>query len=155
MQDSGLQFLSYATLHETYKPQKPVYMPATLFRHYYYRASNTPSLSHSFPLLIADLKIRMFFMNSSLQDHMNFEPRTRNTIAHLRPESDGELQEHSLHEHLLKVSERAASFAVEFGNEDWAAAAGKLHDLGKYNPLWQEYLRRNNGDYSEEENGQD
>lgn len=46
MQDSGLQFLSYATLHETYKPQKPVYMPATLFRHYYYRASNTPTLSH-------------------------------------------------------------------------------------------------------------
>jgi len=28
-----------------------------------------------------------------------------------------------------------------------------LHDLGKYNPEWQEYIRKNNGDYSEVDNG--
>jgi CRISPR-associated endonuclease/helicase Cas3 len=76
-------------------------------------------------------------------------------IAHLRLNDEGVWIEHDLKDHLVRVAEKAAGFASEFSNEDWALAAGLLHDLGKYNPLWQEYLRRHNGDYSEDAYGQD
>lgn len=76
-------------------------------------------------------------------------------VAHLRQKSDGSWEVHDLKDHLIHVAEKAALFADEFGNGDWAKAAGLLHDLGKYNPQWQEYIRRSNGDYSEEDNGQD
>ncbi|MEI6638903.1 MAG: CRISPR-associated endonuclease Cas3'' [Chlorobium sp.] len=76
-------------------------------------------------------------------------------VAHLLEKSDGSWEVHDLKDHLIHVAEKAAEFADEFGNGDWAKAAGQLHDLGKYNPRWQEYIRRSNGDYSEENNGQD
>ena len=68
---------------------------------------------------------------------------------------DGSWAEHDLKEHLQQVAEKAARFADEFGNGDWVKAAGLLHDLGKYNPQWQDYIRNNSGNYSEEDNGQD
>jgi hypothetical protein len=76
-------------------------------------------------------------------------------IAHLRPSPDGVMAAHDLRDHLVGVAERGAAFASEFGNADWAMAAGMLHDLGKYNPLWQEYIRKSNGDYLENSDGED
>jgi len=80
-------------------------------------------------------------------------PHSKQPVAHLRENPDGTWGTHDLNEHLIRVAEKAASFADEFGNGDWVKAAGLLHDLGKYNPEWQEYIRKNNGDYSEVDNG--
>jgi CRISPR-associated endonuclease/helicase Cas3 len=79
----------------------------------------------------------------------------RNPAAHLKQDGEGVWLEHGLDDHLTGVAKIAADFASEFGNADWAMAAGMLHDLGKYNPKWQEYLRKSSGDYLEDSDGQD
>lgn len=50
-------------------------------------------------------------------------------------------QEQSLEEHLRGVAAWAQQFAAEFDNGDWGRQIGLWHDLGKYNPKWQKYLR--------------
>lgn len=79
----------------------------------------------------------------------------RNPVAHLRQDDTGRWLEHDLKDHLTGVAKIASGFASEFGNADWAFAVGMLHDLGKYNPQWQEYIRKSNGDYLEDSDGQD
>jgi len=83
---------------------------------------------------------------------MNSQPTP---AAHLRKDESGQWLEHELNDHLTSVATIAAGFASEFGNADWAMSAGMLHDLGKFNPRWQEYLRKSSGDYLEESDGQD
>ncbi len=48
---------------------------------------------------------------------------------------------HDLASHLQKVAEQASAFARPFGGEAHAAWAGLFHDLGKFNPSFQEYLQ--------------
>lgn len=48
---------------------------------------------------------------------------------------------HKLADHLQAVAERARSFAEPFGAGDLAYWVGLLHDIGKINPLFQEYLQ--------------
>ena len=81
--------------------------------------------------------------------------KERNPVAHLRQNDSGEWLEHNLNDHLTGVAIIAAGFASEFGNADWTMAAGMLHDLGKFNPRWQDYIRKSNGDYLEDSDGQD
>lgn len=50
-----------------------------------------------------------------------------------------------LADHLHQVAELAADFAACFQSSDWAWNAGLLHDIGKLDPLFQNYLRRVNG----------
>ncbi len=64
-------------------------------------------------------------------------------IAHVRQNSDGTWAEpHWLGEHLEGVAELASKFASDFGNADWGLVAGFWHDLGKFLPDWQVYLKR-------------
>lgn len=64
--------------------------------------------------------------------------------AHIRLTTDGEAVFHSLDEHLNEVARRATDKASAFGGGDWAALAGLWHDLGKYRPGFQRYIRQGN-----------
>jgi CRISPR-associated endonuclease/helicase Cas3 len=68
-------------------------------------------------------------------------------LAHVRKDASGFWQENLLETHLQDVSELAAQFAGSFGviHAPWAALAGRWHDLGKYNPAFQKYLRTQTG----------
>ncbi|MDX8401095.1 MAG: CRISPR-associated endonuclease Cas3'', partial [Mariprofundaceae bacterium] len=51
---------------------------------------------------------------------------------------------HALEEHLAHVADRAGAFATGFGRE-WAALAGRWHDLGKYSATFQKMIFEANG----------
>ena len=59
-------------------------------------------------------------------------------VAHT-PDPDGEW--HFLDDHLHGTAERASRFAEAFGAPEWGRIAGQWHDLGKFAPRWQAYLR--------------
>src|SRR5688500_11831008 len=50
-------------------------------------------------------------------------------------------QQHDLVRHLLDVAETARGFADVFGEGELAYLLGLWHDLGKFNPKFQDYLR--------------
>jgi CRISPR-associated endonuclease/helicase Cas3 len=56
-----------------------------------------------------------------------------------RTHSDGTPQ--PLIVHLEGVAKKAGQFAAGFSSSDWAAFAGLWHDLGKYRPGFQRYIR--------------
>jgi CRISPR-associated endonuclease/helicase Cas3 len=67
-------------------------------------------------------------------------------IAHAAQRADGTWREaHDLIAHLLGVAERAAGFAVSFNAAEWARLAGQWHDLGKFRPRFQHYIRAVSG----------
>lgn len=65
-------------------------------------------------------------------------------IAHVRQSNDG-WQTHLLDEHLRAVATISDAFARCFGGNDWARLAGLWHDLGKYAPDFQHYIRDASG----------
>lgn len=69
---------------------------------------------------------------------------TMDAISHIRINADGEPEFRPLVEHLGGVAQKAASFAGEFGAQDWARYSGMLHDLGKYSTDFQRYIRAQN-----------
>lgn len=67
-------------------------------------------------------------------------------IAHVNKVS-GETSVHDLSLHLSEVARRAGENASPFGGQEWAYFAGLWHDLGKFRPGFQKYIRAasNNG----------
>ncbi|MGF1614670.1 MAG: CRISPR-associated helicase Cas3' [Gammaproteobacteria bacterium] len=67
-------------------------------------------------------------------------------IAHAARDADGSWRDpHDLAQHLREVARLAAGFAERFGSSDWAYLAGLWHDLGKYRPRFQRYIRLASG----------
>lgn len=67
------------------------------------------------------------------------------SIAHAAKNADGSWRDpHDLLEHLNSVGTLAATFAEQYGG-DWARLAGRWHDLGKYRPRFQRYIRLASG----------
>lgn len=66
-------------------------------------------------------------------------------IAHVRETSPGQFDTHDLAEHLRGVAQLAQGFAAPFGAAEWATLAGLWHDLGKYRPRFQRYIRQASG----------
>nr|MBS0019255.1 CRISPR-associated helicase Cas3' [Gammaproteobacteria bacterium] len=67
-------------------------------------------------------------------------------MAHAARNADASWREpHDLAEHLREVARLAVDFAARFGGSDWAHLAGLWHDLGKYRPRFQRYIRLASG----------
>uniref|UniRef100_A0A7V2ZH97 CRISPR-associated helicase Cas3 n=1 Tax=Ignavibacterium album TaxID=591197 RepID=A0A7V2ZH97_9BACT len=72
-------------------------------------------------------------------------------IAHIKKNPDDSWAEpHLLTDHLVSTAKLASRFAEEFKNSDWAELIGLLHDLGKYHPDWQKYIRKETGYFDED-----
>lgn len=62
-------------------------------------------------------------------------------LAHTAQGLDGAPRQQALEEHLWGVSRIAAEFAAHFNAGEWGHLAGLWHDLGKYRPGFQRYIR--------------
>ena len=59
--------------------------------------------------------------------------------AHFRNQAG---KRHTLEDHLPARAALAREFADDFGSGDWAYYAALWHDVGKFNPAFQDYLFR-------------
>lgn len=62
-------------------------------------------------------------------------------VAHTPPDNDPHKWQ-SMEDHTSRVADLAAGWAKTFGAEDLARWAAWLHDVGKYSPDFQNYLRQ-------------
>lgn len=64
-------------------------------------------------------------------------------IAHAAKDKNCVWREpHGLADHLRAVASLASQNARRFNGSDWAHLAGLWHDLGKYRPRFQHYIRQ-------------
>lgn len=68
-------------------------------------------------------------------------------FAHSIPETIGCRGWEPLEEHLRAVALHAKRLAASFGGEEWAEAAGLLHDIGKVSQAYQDYIRHAGKDF--------
>lgn len=66
-------------------------------------------------------------------------------LAHVKQRNGGAWDRHPLEDHLRCVSSISGEFAAVFASAEWGRLAGLWHDLGKYQPEFQEYIRSASG----------
>ena len=66
-------------------------------------------------------------------------------LAHVKKTTEGVWIAHELKEHLNEVGRLAGEAARNFNSADWALLAGIWHDLGKYRPSFQGYIKQASG----------
>lgn len=66
-------------------------------------------------------------------------------LAHVRPDEQGKWIRHELIDHLEGVAEMASRFGDEFGAGPWAEIAGRVHDMGKFRPAFQNMIKVKSG----------
>lgn len=103
-----------------------------------------PSGSSLEPLVAAYCRPILFAMMSSASLPAENSHQIE-AAAHVRQDQSGAWIDHPLAEHLVSVGSLAADFAA-FRSSDaaWAYLAGLWHDLGKYRPGFQTYIRQAN-----------
>ncbi len=69
------------------------------------------------------------------------KPTPQEFLAHISAEH----KPHGLKDHLMDVAVAARSAAEPIQSQHWAYLAGLWHDLGKYRPGFQQYIRQVNG----------
>jgi CRISPR-associated endonuclease/helicase Cas3 len=79
-----------------------------------------------------------------VSDQSNGEAEISDAKATYAHSKAGEPREtwHRLEDHLLGTAEKARDFAAAWGAGEWGYLAGLWHDLGKYAPAWQDFLRK-------------
>ncbi|MEW6508331.1 MAG: CRISPR-associated helicase Cas3' [Bacteroidota bacterium] len=83
--------------------------------------------------------------NNHIPDQPSKNRKTKEFVAHVKQNPDNTWEKHFLKEHLNGVANKSGEFASEFGNRDWGEVLGYWHDLGKFLPAWQNYIRRETG----------
>jgi CRISPR-associated endonuclease/helicase Cas3 len=67
-------------------------------------------------------------------------------IAHAAKDANDQWRDpHALDDHLRDVANLSATMAQAFHSQEWAKLAGLWHDLGKYRPRFQHYIRKVSG----------
>ncbi|AJP48978.1 hypothetical protein PG1C_12195 [Rugosibacter aromaticivorans] len=66
-------------------------------------------------------------------------------LAHVKPGREGVWETHELGEHLREVARRTTEGSACFALSEWGHLAGLWHDLGKYQPEFQNYIRSVSG----------
>ena len=66
-------------------------------------------------------------------------------IAHVKLGKEGSWETHGLEDHLREVGRRTADGSACFSPFEWGHLAGLWHDLGKYQPEFQKYIRSASG----------
>ncbi len=73
------------------------------------------------------------------------KPASRTSMSALEPVAHAPLEAgrpwHSLEEHLKQVGSLASERIGPVADPSWGTLAGMWHDLGKYAPDWQEFIR--------------
>lgn len=78
-------------------------------------------------------------------EHQPPSTQSATVLAHVHLDDTGHWLEHTLEDHLHGVAALAETFAITFNAGDWARLAGLWHDLGKYRPAFQRYIRSASG----------